>query len=138
MPCMRHHARTKALAIVRQQSEQRAVNCDDDHASSTFVTMTASEDKRGTDEPDPNVAADHRNLSLEIAAENNFFHESRGGAQQNPSNQPRSAARSQQVSQLLGFLHLRTLCQSEEKSKAGKNRRGCNPKARRNPDINQK
>ena len=88
VPCVCHHGRAQTFREVSKNSEHGAEDCDEHHAASTFVTVTASENDGGRHKADINVAAEDANLLLQISAKDNFLHESRGATESNPHNEP--------------------------------------------------
>src|SRR5450432_138815 len=106
MPCVCHHARAQTVCYVSEDPEHGAEDCNEHHAPGTFVTVAATKNDGGRDEPDDRVAAECGKLTLEIAAEKNFFHKSRSTTQCNPDNQAGGRLRTQHLSEPLGICHL--------------------------------
>src|ERR1700755_200219 len=74
VPCVCHHGWTQTFCQVSEYSEHRAEDCDEHHAASTFVTVTGAENDRRSDKSDDRIAAQRRELELQVATKDNFFH----------------------------------------------------------------
>src|SRR5215472_11149194 len=110
---MPHHSRAQALAPQSQASEHEAENKDEQHASRAFVSVARPEDESGDDEPDVGFAAEDRNLSLQVSAEDELFDEAGNRAQRDKHQERNPRMRRKQVRQLLGFTDLRRLGQAQ-------------------------
>ena len=75
LPCMRHHSRTEALAMMREDPKARAERRQHDHELPSLIAVRGPEDKRLRDDPDDGATAEGAKLLLQVAPEDDLFAE---------------------------------------------------------------
>ena len=75
------HSGPQTFSYMREDAECHPEERDDDHSTDSLVPVARSEDDSGEHDSYPRVASPRTELPLQVAAEDNFFAQSRGRAQ---------------------------------------------------------
>jgi len=92
VPGMSDHPRAKALAPPCQQTEHQAVNANQQHAWTAFVTMRGAKYNRRQQHSGERRGADGGELPLQVSAKNDLFADSRRSTHAKPHQQFHSGA----------------------------------------------
>ena len=79
---VRHHAWPQALPQVRQYAEENSIESNHNHHSRALVSVRQTKENSRSYDADDRIAAKRAKLALQISAENNFFKQARGHAQE--------------------------------------------------------
>ncbi len=102
MQSMRHHRRPKALSQQAHDTEGNPEQSNQHHALGSLISMTEAEENTHHDQSDPAVAEQSRKLLLEIATEENFLAEARGGTEADPQEDFKPTVRRKKSNLLAG------------------------------------
>src|SRR5271157_1838110 len=134
---MRDHPGPKALAPPRQHPEHQSVNPDEDHARDTFVSMRRAEDRSREQHAREHRIGDGCELALQIAAEDDFFAEARGGAHTEPDGKFELRSRDEKSELLAHALDLPGLVEVHQLGAASEHNQSADPECTGEHHIEQ-